>query len=101
MERPELGFVDVRPFVRAARNNVPPGHSPISYCSPAWRPAPLRALIENEIERLIAFLDMIDGDPDLEDIHDHERDYEGGTLEFGIDQSPIFIGGGPRSAKAP
>lgn len=41
---------------------------------PAWRPAPLRAIIEDEIERLIAFLDHVDGDPDIEANGD-EGDY--------------------------
>ena len=44
---------------------------------PAWQSSPLRALIEDQIERLIAFLDRIDGDPDLEDTHDAEQSYTG------------------------
>jgi hypothetical protein len=45
---------------------------------PAWRPAPMRQIIEDQIERLIAFLDMVDGDCDLEDSHDAElEEYEG------------------------
>jgi hypothetical protein len=41
---------------------------------PARRPGPLRAIIENEIERLIAFLDRVDGDADIEANGD-EGDY--------------------------
>ena len=40
---------------------------------PICQPAPLRQIIENEIERLIAFLDTVDGDCDLEDGHDQEQ----------------------------
>jgi len=42
---------------------------------PGWRPAPLRQIIEDEIERLIAFLDGVDGDCDLEDSHDAEEQW--------------------------
>ncbi|WP_152044510.1 hypothetical protein [Aureimonas psammosilenae] len=34
---------------------------------PARNGAPTRVLIEDEIERLISLLDVIDGDPDAED----------------------------------
>lgn len=43
---------------------------------PAWQPAPLRAIIENEIERLIAFLDQVDGDCDLQSSFDREEQYD-------------------------
>ena len=44
---------------------------------PAWRPAPLRQIIEDEIERLIAFLDLVDGDCDIEDNDDAEQEEMG------------------------
>jgi hypothetical protein len=93
MVRPELEYVRMAPRL--------PDDTLISTFKPRSERTPIRAFVENEIEKLIAFLDMIDGDPDLEDTHDHERDSEGGSLEFGIDQSEIFIGSSPRSAKAP
>lgn len=33
----------------------------------------MRPLLESEIERLIAVLDLLDGDPDLEDTFDQEQ----------------------------
>jgi hypothetical protein len=67
--RRELGFVDCRSH--AGDPVISDGLFEIR--EPAWRPAPLRAVIEAEIERLIAFLDHVDGDPDLEDTHDAEQ----------------------------
>jgi hypothetical protein len=36
----------------------------------------IRPLLEGEIERLIAALDLLSGDPDLEDAHDSEPSCE-------------------------
>lgn len=64
---PSLGFIDNR-----CRLGDPP--VPEGTCRPAWRPAPLRQIVEAEIERLIAFLDTVDGDCDVEANGD-EGDY--------------------------
>lgn len=44
------------------------------YGPPPTRPEILRARIETAIERLIALLDALDGDPDAEDSDLHEDD---------------------------
>lgn len=71
MMNPNLGYVehDRHPFAP----RLPEGtfHE-------RWRPAPLRRIIEDEIERLIAFLDHVDGDPDIEANGD-EGDYSEGV----------------------
>ena len=64
---PDLGFVDCR--WRVGDPPLPDGTFQL-----AWRPAPLRRIIEGEIERLIALLDTIDGDCDVEENGD-EGDY--------------------------
>jgi hypothetical protein len=64
---PNLGNVSTRPHIGDPQ-------PPDGYFQPAWRPARLRAIIENEIERLIAFLDHVDGDADIEANGD-EGDY--------------------------
>lgn len=47
-----------------------------TFPDPAIRnpPDPLRARLGALIEQLIALADALDGDPDLEDSHDSERD---------------------------
>lgn len=67
MPDPNLGYVSNRHRISGHRQ-------PEGVFRPAWRPAPLRQIIENEIERLITFLDHIDGDPDIEANGD-EGDY--------------------------
>jgi hypothetical protein len=62
---PNLGYIDNRR--RYGAPALPEGEF-----RPGSRPAPLRQIIEDEIERLIAFLDRADGDCDLEDSHDNE-----------------------------
>lgn len=57
-----------------------------------------RRSIEDEIERLLVFLDMIDGDPDLEDGHDREPeetdcDLAGAGTDLELD--PTAYGDGP------
>jgi hypothetical protein len=62
---PNLGFIDN--CRRYGARALPEGEF-----RPSWRLAPLRQIIEDEIARLIAFLDRVDGDSDLEDGHDKE-----------------------------
>jgi hypothetical protein len=65
---PNLAYIDNRR--RYGAPALPEGEF-----RPGWRPAPLRQIIEDEIERLIASLDRVDGDCDLEDGHDKEPEY--------------------------
>lgn len=69
-DRQELGFKN-RPRMTG---EVWPDDGPIATFRPVWEPMPLRAIIESQIERLIAFLDRVDGDPDIEANGD-EGDY--------------------------
>ncbi len=46
---------------------------------------PLRARLEDEIERLIGLLDLLDGDPDLEANGDLEPEEDTGCEDHGFD----------------